>query len=97
MKTFEFEGKSYKEAPERKGCRTCDGCAFDFKCDGIFSAHHITAKVAFGGSCGERRVIYTLAEDNPTPADIARRIGEEAATYAEQAIANKIADALEDM
>ena len=93
MNTFEFKGKRYKEAPERQ---ECNGCAFDGKCANIFD-HVLAAKAAFGESCAKRRVIYILAEDNPTPADIARRIGEEAATYAERAIANKIADALENM
>lgn len=93
MKTFEFEGKRYKEAPETE---RCDGCAFIVNCAEMVS-HHRAARAVFGGSCADRNVIYILAEGKPTPADIARRIGEEAATYAEQAIANKIAEALENM
>lgn len=91
MKTFEFQGKLYKESKEL----TCAGCAFeakDFCCLVCLEAEGV-----FGGDCVRRKVIYILAEDKPTPADIARRIGEEAATYAEQAIANKIAEALEGM
>ena len=95
MKTFEFEGKRYKEA---RGTFGCEGCAFNVVCGNPDEVAHIVLAVeAFGRSCGARPVIYILAENKPTPADIARRIGEEAATYAEQAIANKIADALEDM
>ena len=90
MSTFEFEGRLYKEAPETSNC---NGCAFDGRCH-YYSQHLLLAFDAFGEGCGARRTIYVRAENH---ADIARRIGEEAATYAERAIANKIADALENM
>ena len=87
MKTFEFEGKSYKEAQRTN---FCDGCIF--KEADVESCKRVEkfASQAFDGGCLKGDVIFVLAEDKPTPADIARRIGEEA-------IANKIADALENM
>ena len=94
MSTFEFEGKLYKAAPEPDTGYACGSCAFG----GKRRCNEVEWKAANAGvpDCVDG-FIYVISGNRTTPADIARRIGEEAATYAEQAIANKIADALEDM